>query len=85
MDANHTHDCWFSYFRLVSTNLSDGTSQQGLILPDEISYITFIAFVDNDSASKLNLGLKELEATLILHTILGKDHFISVTGEYGGF
>lgn len=39
-------------------------------------------FVDNSSASRLNLVLPRLDFTLILHTALGKDHFISVTGEY---
>lgn len=45
--------------------------------------ISLTAYVDTDSASKLNLRPKELEVTLILHTIFGKDHFISITGEYG--
>ncbi|KAG1769780.1 DNase I-like protein [Suillus occidentalis] len=41
-----------------------------------------ILFVDNSSASRLNLAPPRLDFTLILHTALGKDHFISVTGEY---
>ncbi|RDB17258.1 Inositol polyphosphate 5-phosphatase OCRL-1 [Hypsizygus marmoreus] len=55
---------------------------QAMILPDEIIYITLTAYVDNESATKLNLAAKDLEVTLILHTIMGKDHFISVTAQY---
>ncbi|KAF8421756.1 hypothetical protein L210DRAFT_3510144, partial [Boletus edulis BED1] len=40
------------------------------------------AYVDNDSAAKLNVGLAMFECTLILHTALGKDDFISVSGCY---
>ncbi|KAF9460415.1 Endonuclease/exonuclease/phosphatase [Collybia nuda] len=58
------------------------TPMHGLILPSEVALITLTAYVDNNSAPTLNLSPKTLEATLILHTILGKDHFISVTGEY---
>ncbi|KAK6974368.1 inositol polyphosphate 5-phosphatase OCRL-1 [Favolaschia claudopus] len=53
-----------------------------LLLPDELVYITLTAYVDNDSASRLNIDHKELECTLILHTVMGKDHFIAVTAEY---
>ncbi|KAG1752256.1 DNase I-like protein [Suillus lakei] len=41
-----------------------------------------ILFVDNSSASRLNLAPPHLDFTLILHTALGKDHFISISGEY---
>ena len=44
--------------------------------------ISLVAYVDNAIASILNLRPKDLSGTLILHTILGKDHFISVSGEY---
>lgn len=40
------------------------------------------SFVDNASAANLNVGPSHLEHTLILHTALGKDHFISITGDY---
>ncbi|KAJ7753891.1 DNase I-like protein [Mycena olivaceomarginata] len=53
-----------------------------LLLPDELAYITLTAYVDNDSASRLNIDHKALECTLILHTVMGKDHFIAVTAEY---
>jgi len=55
---------------------------QALMLPGENAYITLTAHVDNESASELNLRTRNLEATLILHTMMGKDHFITVTGEY---
>ncbi|KAJ7802539.1 DNase I-like protein [Mycena olivaceomarginata] len=53
-----------------------------LLLPDELAYITLTAYVDNDSASRLNIDHKALECILILHTVMGKDHFIAVTAEY---
>ncbi|KAG1867495.1 Endonuclease/exonuclease/phosphatase [Suillus tomentosus] len=57
-------------------------SLQGLLRPGESSTITVTVFVDNSPASRLNLLPPRLDSTLILHTALGKDHFISVTGEY---
>ncbi|KAJ7178211.1 DNase I-like protein [Mycena filopes] len=56
-----------------------------LLLPDELVYITLTASVDNDSAARLNIAHIDhtaLDCTLILHTVMGKDHFIAVTGEY---
>ncbi|KAJ7111389.1 Endonuclease/exonuclease/phosphatase [Mycena epipterygia] len=53
-----------------------------LLLPDELAYITLTAYIDNDSASRLNIDHKDLDCTLILHTVMGKDHFIAVTAEY---
>jgi len=44
--------------------------------------IILSAYIDNDSAAKLNLGSSTLECTLILHTVLGKDDFIAVSGNY---
>ncbi|KAF8119317.1 RhoGAP domain-containing protein [Boletus edulis] len=44
--------------------------------------ILLSAYVDNDSAAKLNVGLAMFKCTLILHTALGKDDFISVSGCY---
>ncbi|KAG6909315.1 hypothetical protein DXG01_001114 [Tephrocybe rancida] len=55
---------------------------QAIVLPGEYAYITISSHVDNQVASKLNTSEKALETILILHTILGKDHFISVTAEY---
>lgn len=54
----------------------------GLLLPNEIADITLTAFVDNTVASLLNRRPRDLSGTLILHTVMGKDHFILVSGEY---
>ncbi|KAF8843428.1 DNase I-like protein [Paxillus ammoniavirescens] len=54
----------------------------GLLRPHESATITLLAHIDNGSAAKLNLGPSRLEFTLILHTALGKDHFIAVSGDY---
>ncbi|KAF8128623.1 DNase I-like protein [Boletus edulis] len=54
----------------------------GFLRPDETMTILLSAYVDNDSAAKLNVGLAMFECTLILHTALGKDDFISVSGCY---
>ncbi|KAF8241111.1 DNase I-like protein [Tricholoma matsutake] len=53
-----------------------------LLLPGEVMSITLTAYVDTNSASKLNVGPKNLSWTLILRIIMGKDYFISITGEY---
>ncbi|KAH0578595.1 hypothetical protein H2248_003736 [Termitomyces sp. 'cryptogamus'] len=55
---------------------------QAILLPGESLQVTITSHVDNEIACKLNLGQKDLRTTLILHTILGKDHFISVAAEY---
>lgn len=44
--------------------------------------IAFTVFIDNSTAAKLNLADKVVKSTVILHSILGKDHFITITGEY---
>ncbi|KAF8152980.1 DNase I-like protein [Crassisporium funariophilum] len=54
----------------------------GILLPNEVTEILIRAYVDNPTALLLNQGPKDLSGTLILHTVLGKDHFISVSGEY---
>jgi len=55
---------------------------QGVLLPNDIIQITVRAYIDNAMALVLNQRPRDLSATLILHTVLGKDHFISVSGEY---
>ena len=55
---------------------------QGVLLPNETIQITVRAYIDNSMALILNQGPRDLSATLILHTVLGKDNFISVSGEY---
>lgn len=54
----------------------------GLLRPAESLTITVTVFIGDSSASQLNLAPPRLDCTLILHTALGKDHFISVAGEY---
>lgn len=63
--------------------MANNKQHQGLLLPNEDAVIELTTHVDNEVASRLNLGTKDLDCTLILHTVMGKDHFISVTGEYG--
>jgi len=54
----------------------------GLLLPNEMIVVTLTVYIDNQSASQLNLVSKHIASTLILHIARGKDHFISVTGQY---
>lgn len=54
-------------------------------MPGEAVTITITASVNNNSAAELNLGPKTLEYNLVLHTVLGKDHFVAVSGEYGTY
>ena len=60
-------------------------STQGLLLPNEVAEITLTAFADNAVASLLNRRPRDLSGTLILHTVMGKDHFILISGEYRAF
>ncbi|KAJ7059109.1 DNase I-like protein, partial [Mycena amicta] len=53
-----------------------------LLLPNEVVQITLTASIDNASAVRLNVDHKELNCTLILHAIMGKDHFVAVAAEY---
>lgn len=54
----------------------------GLLLPNELIEITLTVFVDNTVASRLNLGPRNLNCTLIMHNIMGKDHFIAISAQY---
>ncbi|KAL4243376.1 inositol 1,4,5-trisphosphate 5-phosphatase type II family protein [Abortiporus biennis] len=55
----------------------------GLIQPGEKLTIPITVTVDSKNAYRLNTtGSGRLEDTLILHTMFGKDHFISVRGRY---
>ncbi|KJA23929.1 hypothetical protein HYPSUDRAFT_136984 [Hypholoma sublateritium FD-334 SS-4] len=54
----------------------------GVLLPNETTNIVLMAQIDNKVASILNLRPKDLSGNLILHTVMGKDSFISVSGEY---
>ena len=66
------HPCLSSLFGL-----------QGLVLPGQKVEVTITAYVDDTLASQLNIGQVHLEDTLVLHTALGRDHFVAVSGDYG--
>ncbi|TFK84297.1 DNase I-like protein [Polyporus arcularius HHB13444] len=54
----------------------------GLVLPGEKVDVTLTTQVDEALASRLNVGQAHLEETLVLHTALGRDHFVAVSAEY---
>lgn len=56
---------------------------QGFLLPGEQCDLSFTVFVSRSNAQDLNVRRETLDSTLILHTLLGKDHFISLSGQYG--
>lgn len=70
---------YINSLKCFQTFISDG---QGVLLPHETAIINFTAYINNSTASVLNLTSKNLEAILILHTVLGQDSFITVSGEY---
>ena len=53
------------------------------MLPDESMAIALTIDIDGEMAAELNQFRPKLEATLILHVGLGKDHFVPVSGTYG--
>ena len=53
------------------------------MLPDESTVMTLTIDIDGEMAAELNQFRPKLEATLILHVGLGKDHFIPVSAIYG--
>ncbi|KXN92909.1 Inositol polyphosphate 5-phosphatase OCRL-1, partial [Leucoagaricus sp. SymC.cos] len=54
----------------------------GMFLPGEKTEISLIVQLDKRITSLLNLGPRDMSGTLILHTVLGKDHFIAISGDY---
>ncbi|KAG8216106.1 hypothetical protein J3R82DRAFT_8109 [Butyriboletus roseoflavus] len=54
----------------------------GLLRPHETTTILLSVYIDNDWAATLNLGSPTLQYTLILHTALGRDDFLTVSGYY---
>ncbi|THH21414.1 hypothetical protein EW146_g123 [Bondarzewia mesenterica] len=54
----------------------------GFLLPSETIDINFTVFVSRSSAPQLNVRAESLQTIVILHTVLGKDHFISLSGQY---
>ncbi|KAI0649768.1 Endonuclease/exonuclease/phosphatase [Trametes meyenii] len=55
----------------------------GLVLPGEQAEVSLRVYVDDTSAPQLNVGMTRLEETLVLHTALGRDHFVAIAAEYG--
>ncbi|KAI0752588.1 DNase I-like protein [Daedaleopsis nitida] len=55
----------------------------GLVLPGQKVEVAITAYVDDTLAAKLNVGQVRLEDTLVLHTALGRDHFVAVSGDFG--
>lgn len=51
--------------------------------PDKSTVIALTIDIDGEIAAELNQFRSKLEATLILHVGLGKDHFIPVSATYG--
>ncbi|KAJ8488584.1 hypothetical protein ONZ51_g3464 [Trametes cubensis] len=58
------------------------SAMTGLVMPGEKAELTLSVLVDDSIASQLNVGITHLEETLVLHTALGRDHFVAVTGDY---
>jgi len=54
----------------------------GLLLPGETTSVSLTAVLDDNVVGRLNEGTARLDDTLILHTLLGQDHFISITAQY---
>ncbi|KAI0672159.1 DNase I-like protein [Trametes maxima] len=54
----------------------------GLVLSGEQAEISLTVYVDETSAPQLNMGVTRLEETLVLHTALGRDHFVAIAAEY---
>ncbi|KAJ3779009.1 DNase I-like protein [Lentinula raphanica] len=77
-------------FRFLSVELEDeplppwlsASHMTGLLLPNERIEILLTAFVNNKTASRLNLGPRDLNCTLVIHTLMGKDHFIEIQAKY---
>ncbi|KAI0329804.1 DNase I-like protein [Cubamyces sp. BRFM 1775] len=58
------------------------SAMTGLVMPGENAELSLSVLVDDTIASQLNMGATHLEETLVLHTALGRDHFVAVTGDY---
>jgi hypothetical protein len=56
---------------------------QGFLLPGEEMNVQFTILIYPAIAAPLNLKVQKLSTLLIIHTILGQDLFLSVSGEYG--
>lgn len=53
------------------------------MLPGEKAQVSLTVFIDDSVAAQMNMGSTRLEETLVIHTALGRDHFVAISGEYG--
>jgi phosphatidylinositol-bisphosphatase len=56
-----------------------------VLLPRESTTLTLSVYVDDTSAAIFNTGPRRIGTFLVLHALLGKNYFISISGEYGGY
>jgi len=54
----------------------------GMLIPGESTNITFAVTVDNATAQQLNSSAEVLEDILILRLENGRDHYLTVAGNY---
>lgn len=80
MVTYHAHDSVFHSDSILDIALLK--LLQGFLFPNDKATINFTAHLDTDSAFKFNLVSKQIEYTLVLHTALGQDYFVTATGEY---
>ena len=59
------------------------TASNCVVLPAEHVDVVLSVNVGEREAAVLNVGNAQLESLLVLHTSLGKDHFITVDGTWG--
>jgi hypothetical protein len=75
------HDCRAN--TLLSHCIFSVMNLQGFLLPGEEMTLRLSIFVSHTTAAPLNLRMQKLSTLLIVHTLLGQDHFLSLSGEYG--
>ncbi|RKO93184.1 Endonuclease/exonuclease/phosphatase, partial [Blyttiomyces helicus] len=54
----------------------------GTLMPGETVKVTITILVDSVTAPSINFGIENLDDILILHTENGKDHFVSISGNW---
>jgi hypothetical protein len=69
--------------RVLYRSIFSAISLQGFLLPEEERTLRLTILVSSTTAAPLNLRIQKLSTLLIVHTLLGQDHFLSVHGEYG--
>jgi hypothetical protein len=69
--------------RILYRSIFSAIRSQGFLLPEEERTLRLTILVSRSTAAPLNLRMQKLSTLLIVHTLLGQDHFLSVDGEYG--